>query len=732
MDTRRGLYLGREVDAATRAPGARLDLDPRDLLTHGLIVGMTGSGKTGLGIVLIEEVLRQGIPVLAIDPKGDLANMMLLFDTLAGSDFAAWVDPEAARREGKTPETVGADTAARWTRGLAEWGLGAADVAALRAARDARIITPGSTTGIALNVLQSLEAPATPFDSAAEDRRDEIAAIVSGLLALIGIEADPLRSREFVLLSNVIETEWRAGRGLTLETLVGQVADPPFEKLGALPLDSFFPAGERKKLMMALNGLLASPSFEVWRQGEPLDVERLFRAPDGRPRLSIIYTAHLSDAERLFATALRLEKVKTWMRRQSGTGELRALLYMDEIFGYFPPHPADPPTKKPLLTLVKQARAQGLGVVLATQNPVDLDYKALANMGTWMVGKLQTERDRERLREGLVGAGADAKTIDTLLDATAPRTFLLHDVHRSGPTLLQTRWAMSYLRGPLTREEVARLRPAAAAPASASARASAPPVLPAPLDHLYLSKYAGELADPHLLVKYAVRFKGQAEVVATRAYPIGGTELRDMLEGEALDVDEAGVATAAPANVGYGDLPSFVSGEGPKAIERMLKERLPDKLEATVFEDPVTKTSSEPGEDRETFLARLRAAAGGPQAEKRRDQLEKKKRDLVAREQDLSGRKTEKWAAVGGAILSNLGLVFGKKRTISGAGSVLSKNRMENTAEARVEALKAEIAQLEADLAAMADVDGGRLVETKLVPTRGSVKILRYEILWVY
>jgi hypothetical protein len=705
----RSLYLGREVDPATRALGERVELDSRDLVTHGLIVGMTGSGKTGLAVVLIEEVLRRGVPVLAIDPKGDLANLALT--------------------EAASPEAEAA-----WRKGLADWGLTPDDAAALRAKRDVLILTPGSTAGVPANVLQSLDAPTTPFDSAAEDLRDEIASVASGLLTLVGIDADPLRSREAVLLANLIENAWRAGKGLTLESLVGAVADPPFDKMGALPLETFFPASDRRKLAMSLNALLASPTFEVWRQGEPLDVERLLRAPDGRPRLSIVYTAHLSDGERLFVTALLLDKVKTWVRRQSGTSDLRALLYMDEVFGYFPPHPADPPTKRPLLTLVKQARAQGLGVVLATQNPVDLDYKALANMGTWLVGKLQTERDRERLRDGLVGAGADASVIETLLGATGPRVFLLHDVHRPKPVLLHSRWALSYLRGPMTREEITRLRgqtAGATASVPAARRAGAPPVLPAPLDHLYLSQYSGELADPHLFVKYAVRFKGQEETVAARAYPIAGAELADMLESEPLEVDET-TLVSAPAGVGFGELPGFVAGAGPKGIERVLRERLPDKLATTVYEDPLTKAASRPGESRDAFLARLAAAGGGGKAEKLRDQLEKKRRDLAAREQDLSGRKTEKWAAIGGAILSNIGLFGGRKRTISGAGSVLSKNRMENTAEARVEALKAEIAQLEADLASVADVDPARLVETTLVPARGGVKILRYEILWVY
>ena len=256
-----------------------------------------------------------------------------------------------------------------------------------------------------LNVLQSLDAPSVPFDSAEEDLRDEIQAIVSGLLGLVRVEADPL-SPPAVFLATLVERSWRAGKGLDLESLVGAIAEPPFDKIGALPLETAFPRKERQGLMMALNNLLASPSFESWRVGEPLDVDRMLRAPDGRPRLSIVSTAHLSDEERLFVTALLLDKVKTWMRRQGGTTQLRALVYMDEIFGYFPPHPANPPTKRPLLTLLKQARAQGVGIVLATQNPVDLDYKGLANMGTWMVGTLQTQQDRDRLESGLRARGS--------------------------------------------------------------------------------------------------------------------------------------------------------------------------------------------------------------------------------------------------------------------------------------------------------------------------------------
>jgi hypothetical protein len=732
-----GLYLGKEVDPRTSALGARLDLDPTDLLTHGLIVGMTGSGKTGLAIALIEEALKQGVPVIAIDPKGDLGNLLLLFENLDAASFAPWIDPETARREGKEVQAAAAEVAAAWKKGLAEWGLSGADVAAQKKCREATIYTPGSTAGVPLNVLQSLEAPPLPFESAEEDLRDEIAGLVSGLLGLLRIEADPLRSREYILLTTLIEQAWRAGKGLSLETLIPAVADPPFQKLGALSLESVYPRKERSELAMALNNLLASPGFETWREGEPLDVARLLRAADGRPRLSIVYTAHLSDEERLFVTALLLDKVKTWMRQQGGTTQLRALIYMDEIYGYFPPHPANPPTKRPLLTLLKQARAQGVSVVLATQNPVDLDYKGLANMGVWMVGRLQTSQDRARLKEGLLDAGMDAGRLDTLLDATRKRVFLLHDVHRSAPVLLHSRWALSYLRGPLTREEISRLmaggeaKPARRAPAAEGAEAG-PPVLPAPFHHSYFSRYGGELADPYLLVKYAVRYKDAGETIGVRAYPLAGSSASEVLESEPVAVEESALTPQPAKPVRHADLPGWFAATGARGIEKALKERLPDKLALTLWYDPVTKAESRAGEDKAAFVARLQSGGGGGAGAKIQDKLERKRRELATAEQELAGRKTEKWAALGTAILSNIGLVTGRKRTITGAGSVLTKNRMENTAESRVEALRAEVAELEGELGGPGGIDPERLQPRAVVPGRSDVKVLRYDLVWVY
>jgi len=430
-----------------------------------------------------------------------------------------------------------------------------------------------------------------------------------------------------------------------------------------------------------------------------------------------------------------LDKVKTWMRRQGGTTELRAAVYMDEIFGYFPPHPANPPTKRPLLTLLKQARAQGVGVVLATQNPVDLDYKGLANMGTWLVGTLQTAQDRTRLREGLQGSGLEPSAIDRLLDGTKKRVFLLHDVHRSAPCLLESRWAMSYLRGPLTRDEIARLmkgraQPDPVSPARAVSASSAP-ILPAPLRHNYFAKYGADRATPHLLVKHAVRYKDAGEVVATRAWPLAEGSPAEVLDPEPLTIEEARITSEAPAGLQYAELPDWFATAGAKGIEKALKERLPGKLAVTLFFDPISKQVSKPSERPDAFAERLSGEGGGA-AQRLGERLEKRRRDLALEEQNLSGRRSEKWVAIGSAILSNIGLFTGRKRTVSGASTVLTKNRMENNAEARVDGLKAEIADLEAQVQAVAAVDPGRFEAKELVPARADVTILRYDVLWVH
>ncbi len=444
------LFIGHRLD--DRSP---LSVDPADLTTHGVIVGMTGSGKTGLGIDLIEEALLQGVPCLVIDPKGDMGNLLLTFPDLAPSDFRPWVEEAAAAREGITPDALAARTAQTWRDGLLRSGITPDRIAKLRDVADFTIYTPGSNAGVPLDLIGSLQAPASVDDL--EILRDEVEGFTSGLLGLVGIEADPLASPEHVLIASLIERSWVAGEDLDLATLIGQIQDPPMRKLGVLELDTFYPPRERSALAMKLNGLLASPSFAAWNQGRALDIDAML-STDGRPQAAIVTVSHLSDSERMFVVTLLLSRMVTWTRRQSGTGELRALIYMDEVFGYVPPT-AMPPAKRPILTLLKQARAHGVGMVLSTQNPVDLDYKAISNAGTWMIGRLQTERDKARLLEGMTSAAGavDTAALGATISALDKREFLLHSTTAEAPVQFSTRWAMSYLAGPLTPDQIRRL-----------------------------------------------------------------------------------------------------------------------------------------------------------------------------------------------------------------------------------------------------------------------------------
>ena len=428
-------YLGRPVDPDTGEdlPGPLL-YDSKDLTTHAMIVGMTGSGKTGLAVGMLEEALIDGVPVIAIDPKGDLGNLLLTFPKLAPGDFRPWVDDGEAARKGQTPDEYAASQAKLWREGLASWGQGPDRIKRLEAAAERVLYTPGSTAGTPLSILRSFDAPPPELLEDSEALSDRVNSSVSGLLGLLGIKADPLQSREHILLSTILDRAWREGRSLDMASLIHQIQKPPVERIGIMDVETFFPSGDRFGLAMSLNNLLASPGFAAWMEGEPLDIGRMLRAPDGRPRLSVVSIAHLSDPERMFVVTLVLGQLIAWMRSQSGSQSLRAILYMDEVFGYFPPT-ANPPSKTPMLTLLKQARAYGVGVVLATQNPVDLDYKGLSNCGTWLLGRLQTERDKARVIDGLESAdgggalGLDRKRLEE--DALEPRPPRVPDEQRA-------------------------------------------------------------------------------------------------------------------------------------------------------------------------------------------------------------------------------------------------------------------------------------------------------------
>lgn len=473
-------YLGRVFDPAAGACREDLVLyDSRDLTTHAVVVGMTGSGKTGLCLALLEEAAMDGVPAIAIDPKGDLGNLLLTFPELRPADFRPWVDEAEAARKGISADDLAARTAETWRKGLADWGQDGARIRRMRETVDLAIYTPGNTSGRPLQVLRSFAAPPEALRQDSSALRDRILSAASGLLGLLGLEADPIQSREHILLSNILDRAWREGRDLDLAAIIRDIQKPPLDKIGVFDLESFYPAKERFRLAMELNNLMAAPGFSAWLEGEPLDIARLLYTPEGKPRIAILSIAHLSDAERMFFVTLLLNEMLTWVRAQSGTGSLRALLYMDEIFGYFPPT-ANPPSKAAMLTLLKQARAYGLGCVLSTQNPVDLDYKGLANTGTWLIGRLQTERDKLRVMEGLEGAAAgagatfDRARTEQLLAGLGNRVFLMRNTHEDQPVLLQSRWAMSYLRGPLTLPQIRQLvgapSPAVAPPAPPRAR----------------------------------------------------------------------------------------------------------------------------------------------------------------------------------------------------------------------------------------------------------------------
>ncbi len=469
-------YLGQEYDLAQgKALDVPVTYDARNLTTHAVIVGMTGSGKTGLGIILLEEAALDGVPSIVIDPKGDMTNLLLTFPDLHPEDFLPWVNADDARRKNMTEEEWAAAQAASWQKGLASTGQDGERIRRLKASAEFVIYTPGSSAGRPVSILDTFKAPDLSWDTDSELLRDKIGSVVSALLALVGIEADPMRSREHILLANIFENAWRAGKDMDLPKIIVGVQKPPFSQLGVMPLDTFYPEKDRMQLAMLLNGLMASPSFADWIQGDPMDVGALLHSATGKPKVSILYIAHLSDAERQFFVTLLLEQVVSWMRAQTGTTSLRALLYMDEVFGYLPPT-ANPPSKQPMLTLLKQARAFGLGLVLATQNPVDLDYKALTNAGTWFIGRMQADRDKQRLLDGLEsartsGGGPSRSDFDRMISSVQPRVFILHSVYDDKPTIFTTRWAMSYLRGPLTITQLRQLQPqpAAAGPAPTGA-----------------------------------------------------------------------------------------------------------------------------------------------------------------------------------------------------------------------------------------------------------------------
>ncbi|HEX5658376.1 MAG TPA: DUF87 domain-containing protein [Polyangiales bacterium] len=715
-------YLGQTFDPAQKALGAPVLLESQRLTTHAVCMGMTGSGKTGLCIGLLEEAAIDGIPVLAIDPKGDLGNLLLTFPELASAELAPWIDPAEAERRGVTREALADDVGQKMRAGLTTSLQDAARIARLKASADFAIYTPGSSAGLPLSIVRSLEAPAAALREDEELFRERVSATVSGLLGLLDIEADPLQSREHILLARVLTEAFQKGESLTLANLLARVKTPPFAEVGVLDLESFYPEKERMKLVLGLNNLLASPAFASWLSGEPLDVQSLLYTAQGKPRVSVISIAHLDDKQRMFFVTLLLNEVLAWTRAQSGTSSLRAIIYMDEVFGYFPPV-AEPPSKRPMLTLLKQARAFGVGLVLATQNPVDLDYKGLANIGTWFLGRLQTERDRARVLDGMEGAATtsgasfDRGSLDGLLAGLAPRTFVLHSARGGAPQVFGTRQTLSFLRGPLTRQEIKALmdpRKVPSAPASAPVSASAPtspsaPTIPEGIDVAYLPRSA-EASRYEAALLAVVRIGGARTLSLLARFEQGAIPIHfENAEELALPIERL---AKAPEALGFAAIP-------PAALEKKRyaawgKEALACALErsaSTMWKSPSTKLSSEPGESERDFRARValsaREARDGKVAtlqakfdaklRSARERESKLATQLQQEHQQANAAKISGALDLGGAIL---GAFFGK--------SGLSKADVQRASKVARSASKVskeggDVARLQEQLAAAAD-----------------------------
>jgi hypothetical protein len=786
-------YLGRLVDqSGDHARREPLLYDAKDLTTHAVCVGMTGSGKTGLCLSLIEEAAIDGIPVIAIDPKGDLGNLLLTFPELSSAEFAPWIDEGEATRKGMTSAQYADHIAKLWRKGLADWDQDGERIARLRAAADAAIYTPGSRAGLPLTVLRSFAAPAAALADDSDALQERIQASTSGLLALLGIAADPLRSREHILIANILDRAWRTGRDLEIADLIREIQSPPFERLGVFELDAFFPGSERFALAMQLNNLLASPGFGAWMEGEPLDPARLLWTAEGRPRISILSIAHLSDAQRMFFVTILLNELLAWMRTQPGTTSLRAILYMDEVFGYLPPT-ANPPSKLPLLTLLKQARAFGLGCVLATQNPVDLDYKALSNAGTWFLGRLQTERDKARLLDGLEGAAAgasfDRKMMEATISGLQSRVFLMNNVHDDAPALFHTRWAMSYLRGPLTRDQIETLmrdrRAEAAAPAPTPAERHPAPASPPPADHppqrpplpdgireSFLRPRQRVDPDQTLVYRPALLGESRLHYVAARDgvdlweeavvfAPIHDENVRDPWSEEEPLEDDVGDLPENP-------LPGARFMEPPSEVRRtasftswgrQLKDHLYRTRPLVLLSCPKLKETSRPHESAGEFRVRLAQSARerrdleieklrkryAPKLKRLEERIRSAEQRVEVQESQYKQQKMQTAISFGATLL---GALFGRKAasvgtvgrastTARGMGRAARERGDVARAKATLESLEPQLAELEREFEEATervrrdfDLDSLELEEKPLAPRKSDIRTTAPLLVW--
>ncbi len=784
-------FLGKKVDLATgKATEEIVTYDPADMTTHGVVTGMTGSGKTGLCIGLLEEAALKNIPAIIVDPKGDLTNLLLHFPDLRPTDFEPWMDADAARKSGKSVTEMAAETAASWKKGLDSWGITRERIAALDEKVKFTIYTPGSDSGVPVSIIASLKAPDISWDGNREVIMERISSTVSALLGLIGLtDLDPIRSREHILLSNIFQNAWSQGHDLDLSELILQTQSPPFEKLGVFPVEQFYPAKDRMQLAMTLNNFLASPPFQIWMTGEPLDIQSMLYTREGKPRHSIFYVAHLSDTERMFFITLLYSAIETWMRSQTGTSGLRALVYFDEIVGYLPPL-GNPPSKMVILRMLKQARAFGVGLLLATQNPVDVDYKALSNAGTWFIGKLQTDQDKQRLLDGLesVAGGVNRSDYDKLISSLGKRVFLLHNVHNSAPITMTTRWAMNYLAGPLTRVQIPLLNklagaqqaapeknaasavaPAASAPqaakpavatASSGGSSRTKPQVPGGIKEVFLPAAGGAASYTPLVIgqvqiRYLDRRYGVDQLVR-RTVLLADPDPRGIIHWEDYVVDAMEPRnwdTTPVSGIGFGSLEGTMTD--PKLIARLQSDfedwvyktgelrirantilkkfAAPEVSEADFIRECLTEAQKQRDLDVEKSGAALRR-----KKESLQQKLTREEAELTSDQTELNARTAEE---VGAGLQTVLGLLGGRKRSVN---TNLTKRRMTANAKADVDEsiqtialLKKQIADVDLEIS-QANVEitkkweeiASQITELPLLPTKTNIFLEIFGIAW--
>ncbi len=730
-------YLGKRYDEASGAVTDDVVLyDAKDLTTHAVIIGMTGSGKTGLGIGILEEAAMDNVPVIAIDPKGDLGNLMLTFPDFSADSFRPWINTRAASDKGQTPDEYAKAQAALWQKGLADWGQDGGRIARFREKTEVSIYTPGSSAGRPVSVLRSFDAPQSAVLDDGDLYRERVQATATSILSLLGVDADPITSREHILLSQILDHAWQAGRNLDIASLIAEIQTPPITKIGVMDLDAFFPSKDRFALAMRLNNLLAAPGFSTWMEGEPLSAADLLYTREGRPRISVMSIAHLDDNERMFFVAMLLNDLIAWMRAQQGTSSLRAILYMDEIFGYMPPT-ANPPSKRLLLTLLKQARAYGLGLVLATQNPVDLDYKGLSNTGTWFIGRLQTERDKARVMEGLEGAahgGAfDRQKMEQTLAGLGKRRFLLHNVHEDEAVVFNTRWVMSYLAGPLTRDQIGSLMAGqkAAVPGEAVAPAAKPvvsggdaPLLPPGIDEYWLPaagegiQYFPRLVAAAELAFDSARYNVSADrkMLLTVEFDDGPVAI-DWDIAEPLDRSHADLSREGEADAAYADCPAAAMKANNYADwSREFKRWVRQNEVVRLYRSKKYRLTSEAGETEGEFRVRLQQLANekrdiavaklrkryASKATTLENRLMRAEQAIEREQQQSTKKKLDTAVSFGTAIL---GAVLGRKRlsstTASKMGTAIRSASGASKEAADVERAKQTAEKVRKDLEAL-------------------------------